>query len=89
MLRSRRIVAVVAALGFIGAVPATQAVARPAAPVAIAATTCGAGYKHAVINGAEKCLRRGEFCAHGADSQYRRYGYKCVSQDDRGNYHLT
>lgn len=47
-------------------------------PVAVVAKTCSAGYRHAVINGAQKCLRRGEFCAHSADRQYRRYGFRCI-----------
>jgi hypothetical protein len=46
-------------------------------PTAVA-KSCSAGYKHAVIGGVEKCLRSGEFCAHTYDSQYRRYGYRCV-----------
>jgi hypothetical protein len=83
-----RIAALVVALGFIAAVPATQAVANPVS-IAAAAKTCSAGFTHGVISGSEKCLRRGEFCAHAADSQYRRYGFKCVSQDALGNYHLT
>ena len=57
--------------------------------VAVAAKTCGAGYTHAVIGGQQKCLRRGEFCAHRYNSQYHRYGYSCTHRDSRGNYHLT
>jgi hypothetical protein len=60
--------------------------ASPAAPPlhagpAIAAKTCSSGWKHAVIGGQEKCLRAGQFCAHRYDSQYRRYGYRCIRYD--------
>jgi hypothetical protein len=48
-----------------------------AAPL-IAARSCSAGYRHAVIGGAERCLRAGEFCAHAYDGQYRRYGFRCT-----------
>jgi hypothetical protein len=58
-------------------------------PTAIAAKACGSGYTHAVIGGAEKCLRRGQFCAHAYDRQYKRYGFRCIKRDRRGNYHLT
>ena len=57
--------------------------ASPAAPAvhagpAAVVKTCSSGYKHAVIGGQEKCLRAGQFCTHRYDSQYRRYGYRCV-----------
>lgn len=42
------------------------------------AKTCSAGYVRGVINGSVKCLRRGEFCTHSADRQYRRYGFRCI-----------
>jgi hypothetical protein len=64
----------------------TSASVAPTTPVA---KSCSAGFKHAVINGSQKCLRRGEFCARAADRQYRRYGYRCTKRDARGNYHLT
>jgi hypothetical protein len=69
----------------------TAAPAAPAhfAPVAVA-KTCSAGFRHAVIGGAEKCLRAGEFCAHRYDSQYRHYGYRCIRFDGRvDRYRLT
>ncbi|MGB2875649.1 MAG: hypothetical protein WBB76_09290 [Gaiellaceae bacterium] len=69
-----------AALASAAAVAAgTTAPAAPAqfAPVAVT-KTCSAGYTHAVIGGAEKCLRAGEYCAHRYDRQYRRYGYRCI-----------
>ncbi|MEA2251604.1 MAG: hypothetical protein QOI62_3077 [Solirubrobacteraceae bacterium] len=82
----RFIVAAIAALGLVGVAPA----ATPAAPPAsIARKTCSGSFTHGVIGGVQKCLRRGEFCAHGYDRQYRRYGFRCVSRDARGNYHLT
>jgi len=58
-------------MSFGGAVEAAQA-----APAALA-HTCGSGYKHAVIAGAHKCLRRGQSCSTRYDSQYHRYGYHC------------
>lgn len=43
-----------------------------------------------MIGGAEKCLRAGEFCAHAFDSQYRRYGYRCIRYDANvERYRLT
>jgi hypothetical protein len=78
------LVAATAALAFAGGTAAPS----HSAPVA-AVKVCSAGYKHAVIGGAEKCLRRGEYCAHRYDSQYRRYGYRCIRRDYRGAYHLT
>ena len=66
----------------------------PAKPLAAATTTaarvCSSGYKHAVIGGQEKCLRAGEFCAHRYDSQYHRYGYRCIRfYSNIGRYRLT
>ena len=71
------------------AAPTAFAAQPAAAPVAVAAKSCSGGFVHAVIGGAQKCLRRGEFCAHRYDGQYRRYGYRCVRRDALGNYHLT
>jgi hypothetical protein len=59
------------------------------APTVAAAKTCSSGYKHAVIGGSHKCLRRGQFCARAKDSTYHRYGFHCHKRDARGNYHLT
>jgi hypothetical protein len=62
------------------------AVAAAGAPAhATVAKTCNSGYRHAVIGGAEKCLRAGEFCARAYDSQYRHYGYRCIK--DYANVH--
>jgi hypothetical protein len=74
----RRIALLLTALALV-AWPAAAAPAQPwAGPHAVAAKTCSAGYRHAVISGAEKCLRAGQFCAHASDKQYRRYGYRCI-----------
>lgn len=56
------------------------------APSAAFAKSCSAGYVHGVIGGAQKCLRRGEYCAHAYARQYHRYGYNCVIVS--GAYHL-
>jgi hypothetical protein len=50
-----------------------------ATPGVAVAKTCSAGYKHAVINGAHKCLRKGQYCAKGADRQYHKYSFHCHS----------
>jgi hypothetical protein len=73
------------------AAAATGAPAQPLvqAPTAVA-KTCSSSYTHAVIGGAEKCLRAGEFCAHAFDSQYRRYRYRCIRYDANvQRYRLT
>jgi len=82
----RRIATLAAAASLLGAAGAAppSAVAMP-----IAAKPCSSGWTHASINGAHKCLRRGQFCARRADRQYHRYGFHCHKRDARGNYHLT
>jgi hypothetical protein len=74
----RRFALLLVALALI-AWPAAAA-AQPSAspPQAVAAKSCSAGYKHAVIGGQHKCLRAGQFCTHSYDTQYRRYGYRCT-----------
>ena len=67
----------VAAFGSTAAVPAATAHTR-SAPQAITAKSCSSTYVRGVINGSVKCLARGEFCTHSADSQYRRYGFRCT-----------
>lgn len=57
-----------------------------ALPSAAAAKTCSAGYTHAVIGGAQKCLRRGEYCAKADRKQYPKYGFIC--EDVSGRYRL-
>jgi hypothetical protein len=61
----------------------------PVIPSPALAKTCSLGYKHAVISGSHKCLRRGQFCARAKDSAYHRYGLHCHKRDARGNYHLS
>jgi len=84
-------VAAVAAASLALAGPATApAHVKAHAPItASASKSCSSGWRHAVIGGSHKCLRRGQFCARRHARQYRRYGYRCRKQDNRGNYHLT
>jgi hypothetical protein len=80
------VVVATAALAFAGGTASSAAPTH--APLAVA-KVCSVGYKHAVIGGVQKCLRRGQYCAHRYDSQYRRYGFRCIRRDSRGSYHLT
>jgi hypothetical protein len=84
----RKFVAALAAITLAGAA-AAPALAPAQAARAVMAKPCSSGWKHAVIGGEHKCLRRGQFCARRYDSQYHRYGYHCHKRDSRGNYHLT
>ena len=84
----RKFVAALAAITLAGA-GAAPAIAPAQAAQAVMAKSCSSGWKHAVIGGEHKCLRRGQFCARRYDSQYHRYGYHCHKRDSRGNYHLT
>jgi hypothetical protein len=89
--RRRRISVALATfvVAFAAGTASSAAPSLHAAP-AVAAKTCSTGFKHAVIGGQEKCLRAGEFCAHRYDSQYRRYGYRCIRYDRRvQRYRLT
>jgi hypothetical protein len=86
----RRFVAAWVAAAALTALPAAIPPDAPARPLAAAAKPCSAGYTHAIISSAHKCLRRGQFCARSADRQYRRYGYRCVRYDANVNrYRLT
>lgn len=87
----KRRLAAVAAACLLGAVPAVVPVSDgiPLAPATAVAKSCSASWTHAVIRGAHKCLRRGQFCARGEDRTYHRYGFHCHKRDARGNYHLT
>jgi hypothetical protein len=76
-----RALAVLLAVGAIAGAPAAAAEPAPTPPLAVSAKTCSAGWKHAVIGGAEKCLRRGQFCARRYKRQYRRHGFRCVPSD--------
>jgi hypothetical protein len=81
------VVAALAAASLAAAAPASAPAQQPI--TATVAKTCSSGWTHATIGGAQKCLRRGQFCAHRYDRQYRRYGFHCRKRDARGNYHLT
>jgi hypothetical protein len=87
----RRLVALAVAVSVFAAAPAVVPVfeGSPATPSVAMAKTCSSGFKHAVISGSEKCLRRGQFCARAKDSTYHRYGFHCHRRDARGNYHLS
>jgi hypothetical protein len=82
----RRLAVLLAAVALV-AWPAAQAPAHTAPVKAVAAHSCSSGYKHAVIGGSHKCLRRGQYCAKAYRSTYRRYGYVCGA-DSRGVYRL-
>ncbi|MGX6448129.1 hypothetical protein ACVU7I_08710 [Patulibacter sp. S7RM1-6] len=81
--------AALAALAVAGPAVAPVPGGTPVAPAVAQAKSCGSGYTAATIGGRSKCLRAGQYCAHGSDRQYRRYGFRCVSRDRRGSYHLT
>jgi hypothetical protein len=67
---------VVLVMGGYGASAATTA--RGAMPFEPVRALCSAGYVDAVIGGAHKCLRAGEFCSPGHETDYARYGFACV-----------
>jgi hypothetical protein len=81
------VVVAIAAVSLAAATPAPAPAHQPI--TASAAKSCSSGWRHAVIGGSEKCLRRGQFCARRSDRQYHRYGFHCHRRDARGNYHLT
>ena len=68
------VVALVAAISVATVAPASERIALT--PVA-AAKSCSAGWKHGVIGGEHKCLRRGQFCASRYDRDYHRYSFHC------------
>jgi hypothetical protein len=73
----KRVVMCIAAVAAIAVPSASAATAsRIAAPLALPAKTCGAGYVHARLSWGEKCLRAGEFCKVG-NREYLRYGFYC------------
>jgi hypothetical protein len=74
----RWIVAGVVAVGLVAAGPMAATAAPPSQRPTAISKSCSAGYKHAVIGGSEKCLRRGQFCAIAHKRQYVRYGFRCV-----------
>lgn len=69
----------------VGAVLAAGMAVIPATSLA---KTCSHGYVHGVIGGAQKCLRRGEFCSFRFRNQYHRYGFNCVLLRPSDTYHL-
>jgi hypothetical protein len=75
----RWIVTAAVALGLVGAGPMAAAAAPPAHRPSATSKSCSAGYTHSLIGGAEKCLRRGQFCASSHKRQYVRYGFRCVA----------
>ena len=87
--RRLALILAVAAAAFGGAAvaPATDS---GALTEAASAHTCSRG-KHAIIDGAHKCLARGQFCGISRDREYHRYGFHChrSSRDSGGRYHLT
>jgi hypothetical protein len=80
-LRNR--IALLIATGSIAAVP-TMAVSASGASGTVAHAAC----TQARIDGASKCIARGQFCKRSADRQYRKYGLKCTKRDANGRYHL-
>ena len=85
----KRFAALIAAAALTVGAPVAAAPAHGNDASVTAAKSCSSGWKHAVIGGQHKCLRRGQFCAHSRDREYHRYGYHCHKRDARGNYHLT
>ena len=87
----RRLATLATAASVFAAAPAAAPIFGTAAlaPSAAIAKTCSSGFKHAVISGSHKCLRRGQFCARAKDSTYHRYGFHCHKRDAGGSYHLT
>lgn len=69
------------ALGAVGAF-----VAPAAMPSVASAKHCPSGYVRGSVDGAQKCLRRGEYCSSDDQSDYHRAGYKCVIVN--GTYRL-
>jgi hypothetical protein len=83
MRRTLALVAVAVAVAFGAATAVPHAAGGPLA----SAKPCSAGWTHAVIGGAHKCLRSGQFCTRTYDRQYHRYGYHCHRYDARVDRH--
>lgn len=65
------------------AVPGAAALAAQASPQSTPQAqpfraACSSSYVAAVIGGAPKCLRAGEFCSPSHAAEYPRYGFSCV-----------
>jgi hypothetical protein len=50
----------------------------PATAQTPAHATCSGGYISAIIGGQAKCLRAGEYCSAGDESDYEHYGFTCI-----------
>lgn len=91
----RAVLPIALAAAVLAAGPAGAVRSAAPSPRVVAARSCSPGFTHARIDGAQKCLRAGEFCAHRYDHRaphpwpYRHYGYACKHRDSRGDYHLT
>ena len=84
-----RAAALLATLAVVAAAPIAGSAASGEAGHLTTAKSCGNGYKHAVIGGKHKCLRRGQYCSRSRKSEYPKYGYHCNKKDYRGRWHLT
>ena len=89
MKRRLALVLVVVTAGFGGAAVSPAVAPFDLVPAA-EAKPCSSGWRHAIIAGSHKCLRRGQFCARRYDRQYHRYGFHCHRYDASvGRYRLT
>jgi hypothetical protein len=76
--RAAALLGATVAVGLGGTAVAAPVAYHHGSSVQAVSSSCPSGYTSAWINGAHKCLRAGEFCTHSADSQYRRYGFRCI-----------
>jgi hypothetical protein len=89
LARPVAVLGITAALGVSGTATAAPAAHHQGRILTVAAG-CSSGWTSARINGQHKCLRVGEFCAHSANRQYRRYGFRCTHYDSSvDRYRLT
>lgn len=58
-------------------------------PVGASATPAHMACARALIAHQSKCLAIKQYCTHAYDSQYRRYGLRCISRDRNNRYRLT
>jgi hypothetical protein len=75
----RWIISGTVALGLFGSAPVVAPAAPPSPRPSVISKSCSAGFRHGVIGGSEKCLRRGQFCATSYKRQYIRYGFRCIA----------
>lgn len=73
----RRTLSLALALTVLGLIAASLSAASSSARPESAALRCKPGFKHAVIGGKQKCLKRGQRCKKRYDRQYHRYGFHC------------